>query len=98
MKIGSFIECIDSNFLPEQIHLIPNRPVKGEYYTVREIEEVGERVGLRLEEIKNSLIEGVSGRIFEPSFNINRFREIEDMPDIQALMDEIFEEELVLVD
>jgi hypothetical protein len=98
MKIGSFIECINNTFLPEQIHLIPNRPIKGEYYTVREIEKAGERVGLRLEEIENPLIKNMSGRIFEPSFDINRFKEIEDMPDIQALMDEIFEGELVLVD
>jgi hypothetical protein len=98
MKVGSFIECINSNFLPEQIHLIPNRPIRGEYYTIREIEDRGGKVGLRLEEIDNPLIEGISGRIFEPSFDINRFREIEDVPDIQALMDEIFEKELVLVD
>ncbi len=98
MKVGSFVECVNSSFIPEQIHLIPNRPTRGEYYTVREIEEVKGKVGVRLEEIKNPLIEGVSGRIFEPSFDISRFREIEDMPDIQALMDEIFEEELILID
>ena len=98
MKVGSFVECVDDSFIPEQIHLIPNRPTRGEYYTVREIEEVKGKVGVRLEEIKNPLIEGVSGRIFEPSFDISRFREIEDMPDIQVLMDEIFEEELILID
>jgi len=98
MKVGSFVECVNSSFIPEQIHLIPNRPTRGEYYTVREIEEVKGKVGVRLEEIKNPLIEGVSGRIFEPSFDISRFREIEDMPDIQVLMDEIFEEELILID
>jgi hypothetical protein len=98
MKVGSFVECINSSFIPEQIHLIPNRPTRGEYYTVREIEEVKGKIGIRLEEIENPLVESVSGRMFEPSFDINRFREIEDMPDIQALMDEIFEEELILID
>jgi hypothetical protein len=98
MKVGSFIECINSSFILEQINLIPNRPIKGEYYTVREIEEVRGKVGIRLEEIENPLIENISGRIFEPSFDISRFREIEDIPDIKALIDEIFKEELIIID
>jgi hypothetical protein len=98
MKIGSFIECINGSFIPEQTAIIPNRPVIGNYYTVREIEEVKDKIGLRLEEIANPNLTAPNGRIFEPSFDIERFREIEDIPDIQALLEEIFEDELILVD
>jgi hypothetical protein len=95
MKVGSFVECVNGKFIPEQIVLIPNRPVRSKYYTVREFEEIDGVVGIRLEEIENPLLRSRTGRMFEPSFSIDRFREIEGIPDIQALMEEIFEGELV---
>jgi hypothetical protein len=96
MKVGSFVQCINDEFNPEQLDKIPNRPILNEYYTIREIIEFNpNHIGIILEEIHNSKIPSKRFGTIEPSFNIERFREIEDMPDIQALLDEIFTEELI---
>lgn len=94
MKVGSFVQCINDVFNPEQLLKIPNRPKLNEYYTIREIIVFDTNTGVLLEEISNSHIPSKKYGTIEPSFNIERFREMEDMPDIQALLDEVFAEEL----
>lgn len=86
MKIGSLVECINGNFEPKQIELIPNRPKQGKIYTVRNIKQYpNNKVGLLLEEIVNDplVLPNLDG-LFEPTFDINRFREIQD-GDIEEL-------------
>jgi len=70
--------------------LIPNLPRKGEYYMVREIEEYygTNKVGVRLEEIRNPHIRFSSGAIKEPSFDIDRFS-FEDDVDLSELLEEV---------
>ena len=80
MQVGSLVECINGNFEPKQIELIPNRPKQGKIYTVRNIKQYpNNRVGLLLEEIVNDpiLYPDMSG-VFEPTFDINRFREVQE--------------------
>jgi hypothetical protein len=33
--------------------------------------------------------------MLEPSFNAERFRELEDLPDIEELLEEVFSDELI---
>jgi hypothetical protein len=87
MKVGSIVECINDSFSEESKRIILILPKKGKLYTIRNIIDYSERnsVGVLLEEIVNEVVflpnlEGV----FEPTFNINRFREIETM-DIEEL-------------
>jgi hypothetical protein len=89
MKPGSLIECINDTFNPEQLTKIPNRPKCGQYYIVREIHDFSGKVGILLEEITNPEIPLSSGGWIEPSFNIERFREIEGIPDIAALLEDV---------
>ena len=99
MKIGSFVECIDGRFSPEQLKKISKIPIKGEYYTVRDIVEYPEynRVGLRLEEISNPPIEKSDGTLHEPTFNIFRFRELEVPPPIEEEIHNMLEEEFEII-
>jgi len=91
MKPGSLVECINDSFNPEQLIKIPNRPTQGQYYMIREIFDFSGKIGVTLEEIINPKIPLSSGGWIEPSFNIERFKEVEGIPDIAIL----FEDELV---
>lgn len=86
---GSLALCINDTFHPESVNLIPNRPVKGQHYFVREIEEYygAGKVGVRLEEIKNPHIRFNDGAIKEPSFDIDRFS-FEDDVDLSEVLEE----------
>lgn len=79
MKVGSIVECVDGSFDHRLIELIPNRPKQGKIYTIRTIKNYPNKgsVGILLEEIVNelSLLPNLGG-LFEPTFNINRFREL----------------------
>jgi len=71
------ILCINDVFSPEQMAVIPNRPQKGNMYTIRDIVKSQYGTGLLLNEIqnpKNGWAE-MSGTkfTFEPNFNISRF-------------------------
>jgi len=87
---GSLALCINDSFREESRMLIPNLPRKGEYYMVREIEEYygTNKVGVRLEEIRNPHIRFSSGAIKEPSFDIDRFS-FEDDVDLSELLEEV---------
>jgi hypothetical protein len=77
INVGDKVLCIADNFHPRSILLIPNRPVKDQEYIVREIIEVRDEVGLLLEEISNPLlVNDNDGSLYEPNFNINRFKKL----------------------
>jgi hypothetical protein len=90
MNVGSLVECINGSFEPKQIELIPNRPKQGKIYTIRTIKNYPNKgsVGVLLEEIINDplMLPNLDG-LFEPTFNIERFREL---PEIN--IDELIEE------
>lgn len=79
MRVGSLVECINDKFDPKSINLIPNRPKQGKIYTIRMIKNYPKNgsVGVLLEEIINEpvMLPNLDG-LFEPTFNIERFREL----------------------
>lgn len=92
MKIGSIVECVNDIWDPTRdIRLIPNRPVRGQFYTVREIYPGSNGLpGIRLEEITNPPMMVKSGFI-EPTFRMERFREVEGLDDaVEELLEEAF--------
>ena len=101
MKVGSFVECVDGTFSSEQLSKLKSIPKEGNYYTIRDIVEYPNlgRTGVRLEEIANPDVAREDGVLFEPTFNIFRFRELEIPPpfeeDIAAILDNELIEELV---
>lgn len=99
IKVGTFVICIDDLFTPKQLMQLVNIPKEGDYYTVRDIVEYPKlnRVGLRLEEISNPLVE-IDGQPHEPTFNIHRFAELEVPPPFEEELNEILDNELELVE
>ena len=88
MNVGSLVECINGSFEPKQIELILNRPKQGKIYIIRQIKNYpNNKVGLLLEEIVNEplFLPGMNG-LFEPTFDINRFRELPEV-DINELIE-----------
>ncbi len=69
------IICIDDNFSGPQMDIIPNRPVRNQIYTVRDMFVTSDgRKAIHLKEIENPHIEHDSGLgMFEPSFAARRF-------------------------
>ena len=89
MKVGSLIECVNGNFSPDTYDFVPNRPVKGNHYMVREIRDRGGNVGILLEEIANPPLKNGKGVFFEPTFKAERFREIDGLDEaIEELLEE----------
>jgi len=95
MKVGALVECINDTWKQETIKVVPNRPVKGKYYTIRTVEKYSHGVGVTLEEIVNEMTATYNGQPTEPTFDAERFRELEDLPDIAELLEEVFSDELV---
>ena len=90
MQIGSLVECVNDVFPIELINLIPNRPKLKNIYTVREILKLKDNIiSIRLDEINNPKNVKYKGIMSEPAFKIDRFREIQDIPDIEMIMEEI---------
>jgi hypothetical protein len=80
MEVGSLVECVNGNFEHKQIELIANRPKQGKIYTVRLIKQYpSNKIGVLLEEIVNEalILPNLDG-LFEPTFDINRFREVQE--------------------
>mgnify|MGYP000970954944 CR=1 FL=1 len=71
------------------------KTVKGKYYTIREVFQFPHGIGVTLEEIANPLTARYQGKLLEPNFDIERFRELEDLPDIAELLEEVLSDELV---
>ena len=90
IAVGSLALCVNDTFHPESMRLIPNRPHRGQHYFIREIEEYygTDRVGVRLEEIQNPLVQFNNGAVKEPSFDIDRFS-FEDDVDLSEIMVEV---------
>lgn len=83
MKIGSVVECINAAFNERQKELIAFLPDKGKFYMIRSIEEhPGNKTGVRLEEIINPPSVVVNNVHIEPTFDIERFREVEGLDDL----------------
>ena len=96
MKVGSLVICINDIFSPDQISSIPNRPIRNKIYTIRNIIEYSSNViGIHLEEILNpELTDREYLTKFEPSFDINRFKELECIPDIEEIIEELLTEKV----
>jgi hypothetical protein len=92
MKRGQEVICIDDTFMPPQIELIPNRPVEGKMYTIRDVFTTRMGKALHLEEITNPNLDHPSGLgKFEPSFSVDRFRRLVE-EDVQISVEQ--EEEI----
>lgn len=88
IKEGDQVVCIDDNFDPRSMEIIPNRPKKDSIYTVREMRyyDMHDKMGVTLVEIKNPLIvKDFFGKLQEPSFNIIRFAPLDQVLDSISL-------------
>jgi len=91
MKIGQDIICVNDKFQPEQIVLIPNRPVQDKMYTIRDVFSTRNGRALHLDQITNPHLEHPSGLgTFEPSFSVDRFATLID--DEAIVEEEVIEE------
>ena len=83
MKVGSVVECINDVFNEKQKELIVFLPDKGKLYMVRSVEEhYNKKVGIRLEEIVNPPSVVLNGVHLEPTFDMERFREVDGLDDL----------------
>lgn len=81
IKFGSRVVCINDQFSDEQIALIPNRPVRDNEYTIDEVLITRRGKAVTLVEIDNPPLTHPTGLgTFVPSFDINRFRDLEEVP------------------
>ena len=81
IKFGSRVVCINDLFSDEQIAMIPNRPVKDKQYTIDEVMITRRGKAVTLVEIDNPPLTHPTGLgTFTPSFDINRFRSLEEVP------------------
>ena len=81
IKFGSRVVCINDSFSDEQVALIPNRPVRDEQYTIDEVMITRRGKAVTLVEIDNPPLKHPTGLgTFTPSFDINRFRAVEEVP------------------
>lgn len=88
--------CVDDKFTPEQIELIPNRPVEGETYTIRKKLLTRNGHAYLLNEITNPpLYDDLLDGTFEPSFSIIRFQDQEEELS-ELTVEEILEDGLVV--
>ena len=95
MKVGTLVECINGVFSPLQCMTLKQRPVQGSHYFIREIAEYSHGIGVLLEELHNPVIDSPTYGIVEPSFNIERFREIEGLDDAVEELLEVLQVEQV---
>jgi len=94
MKVGALVECINDTWKQKTIETVPNRPIKGKYYTIRTVAQYPHGIGVTLEEVVNARTVQYKGQLLEPSFDAERFRELTDLPDIEELLEEVFAGEL----
>jgi hypothetical protein len=85
------VSCVDDKFTQEQIVLIPNRPVKGDTYTISDVLLTRNGTGLILEELNNPPLPhpNIDGT-FIPSFASHRFKIISEVP-LEVLSEELQE-------
>lgn len=96
MKPGDIVVCINDKFPPEQAIRIPNKPKQDRSYIIRKITYHQSKglIGILLEEITNPLIPHPILGWIEPDFNIDRFRKIDDLPEIGEIMEEVEKHEV----
>ncbi|NTS41633.1 hypothetical protein HRG84_12015 [Flavisolibacter sp. BT320] len=81
IKFGSRVICVNDQFSDEQIAMIPNRPVRDQEYTIDEVMITRRGKAVTLVEIDNPPLKHPTGLgTFIPSFDINRFKEMEELP------------------
>ena len=81
IKFGTRVVCINDTFSEEQIKMIPARPVRDQHYTVDEVLITRRGKAVTLVELDNPPLMHPSGAgTFVPSFDINRFAELEEAP------------------
>lgn len=78
MKVGSLVECI-YHFVPDpmEVGYGIKYPVCGEIYTVRDVIDCSEGIGVVLEEIINPVVPFKTGPDCEMYFTIDAFREVQ---------------------
>jgi hypothetical protein len=78
LKVGDLVICIDDEFDPISISLIPYRPKEGKYYQIREAFPSRFGMACRLVELHNPRITEAEFS-FEPSFHQRRFERISNI-------------------
>lgn len=85
ISVGDIVVCTDGDFSncpPSVVILIPNRPVTGQKYRVRAIEERSIGTAILLEELVNPVIPFDTGMgielEYETAFAIHRFSKEEE--------------------
>ena len=82
IKFGTKVVCINDVFTEEQKAMIPARPARDNHYTVDEVLVTRRGKAVTLVELDNPpLMHPSGGGTFIPSFDINRFRELDDVPE-----------------
>lgn len=83
-EVGQQVVCIDddwSKWTSYDFEVIPNRPIKGQKYTIRDMREVnfidGPSIGLYFHEIQNPIAVWKSGN-YENAFWFKRFKPLEE--------------------
>lgn len=101
MRVGSKVVCINDAMQPHTVETlkkdVPNWIKKGQQYTIRNIVEIveGTVVGVHLEEVYNMpLLFKFRGSEFlmEPTFQIDRFREVEPQKIAVEVEEEVCQE------
>lgn len=82
IKFGTRVVCTNDVFTEEQKAMIPSRPVLDQHYTVDEVLITRRGKAVTLVELDNPSLPHPTGLgIFVPSFDVNRFRELNEMPE-----------------
>lgn len=93
--VGQKVICVDDSPNPHCEDVLPNRPVKGAFYTVRSLHvepHITNAYGVRLHELINPEFNFDGGPAYEWSFNSARFRPVverkTDISAFTAMLDE----------
>jgi hypothetical protein len=96
MNIGSLVVCINGSFHEKTLQLCDRVPKKDNNYIIRDILKFNNgKIGVLLDEIVNSPI-SINGTIIEPSFDIERFRELDIPLSISEEIEELMCEPVLL--
>ena len=98
-EVGERVVCVDddwSNLTAHEREGIPNRPVRGNTYTVRDFMLLfpGDP-GVRVEEITNPTCQWMLGR-YEGAFRVRRFRPLRktDISSLVRAVQDVFEKKV----
>lgn len=89
IKFGTKVVCINDDFTEEQKAMIPHRPVRDHHYTIDEVLVTRRGKAVTLVELDNPPLTHPSGAgTFIPSFDIKRFRELDEVP-VEVVKEEL---------